>query len=82
MLEPYKSETGKIVLEIDIDTGNVIVSDGKNPAFEGVPLEKVTINGQALTKATPNHTMFFTHSSPGCVYYIYGGRAWRVCTKK
>lgn len=79
MIKPYKSETGKIVLEIDIDSGRVKVSDGKNRPYKGIPLEEFTINGRMVTKATPNHTMLFTHSSPGCVYYFYGGRGWWVC---
>ncbi len=25
-------------------------------------------------------TVFMTHSSPGCAYYYYGGKWWKICS--
>ena len=66
-------------IKIDTDTGQVVekVDGNNNPATELTPPEIQ----QLYQSLAPQHVgiLLFTHSSPGCVYIVIGGRVFRVC---
>ena len=78
---PKKTKSGSkyFKIKIDTDTGQVVEKvDGNNdPATELTPQEIQ----QLYQNQAPQHigTILFTHSSPGCVCIVIGGRVFRVC---
>jgi hypothetical protein len=78
---PTKAHSGSkyFKIKIDTDTGQVVekVDGNNNPAKELTPQEIQNL----YQNLAPQHIgiLLFTHSSPGCVYFVVGGRAFRVC---
>jgi hypothetical protein len=78
---PTKTKSGSkyFKIKIDTETGDVVekVDGNNNPATELTPqeLQQVYLKG-------PIHIgeILYTHSSPGCVYIIYRGKCFKVCS--
>jgi hypothetical protein len=80
VLTMEKGRSKQIVITADTETGKILSVKDEN----GTP---ATIVGEdEIQKAyeSPNGfkyigTMLFTHSSPGCVWVVIGGRYYRIC---
>jgi hypothetical protein len=73
-----EAKAKRMVIELDIDTGKVLkVTDGEKE-IKPVSAEKATLNGKRIT-SIPDHTLIFTHSSPGCAWYFVGGKLYYIC---
>ena len=78
---PTKTKSGSkyFKIKINTETGEVFekLDQNNKPAKELTPqeLQQVYIKG-------PIHIgeILFTHSSPGCVYIVVGGKAYEVCS--
>jgi uncharacterized protein Veg len=68
-------------IKVDAETGNVleIIDDSGNKA-EMVAPEKLNEIYKSETGFKYIATVLHAHSSPGCVYYISGGWAYRICS--
>ncbi len=75
------AERKKMVIEIDVETGKLLKITGNGCTVEKGRLKdgKLKLGGKVVTKV-PDHTLMFTHSSPGCAYYFFGGRWYYICT--
>jgi hypothetical protein len=70
----------KIKIEIDYETGEVIDVKGLDPnPISEKELTQAEINQLLQGEHTDIGQLVFTHSSPGCVTYILGGRAVQIC---
>ena len=64
---------------VNTETGEVVKKvDEKNKAATEVTREEIEqiYQGQGFTHLG---TLLHTHASPGCVYYVRGGRAYKIC---
>ncbi len=66
----------QMVITIDTDEGEVEVRNVGGKYEEGY-LKK---DPPKVGDVSKFGTLLFAHSSPGCVYYFYGGRWWKVCS--
>jgi hypothetical protein len=69
----------RMAVEIDLETGKVVsVTDGGRKV-KSRSVKELRLQGKAVTNVSA-HTLIVTHSSPGCVYYLVGGRYYLVCS--
>lgn len=78
---PTKTKGGSkyFKIKIDTETGAVIekVDENNKPATQLTPAELQ----QVYNTQSPKHigTILYTHSSPGCIYFIQAGTAYKIC---
>ncbi len=65
----------KIVLEIDVETGAIKVTDGRK-ALEPIPMEQAKFGKIVDVQSI---TLIRTHSSPGCGWVLIGGKWYWIC---
>jgi hypothetical protein len=75
-----KTRKRKIRIEIDFENGDI----AKVKAHSQGPISRTKLNQTEIDKLLQGpHTeigkLVHTHSSPGCVTYILGGRAVQIC---
>ena len=74
-----KSGSKYTKIKIETETGKVvkIVDEKGNKATELTPPDLQ----QIYKTKSPTHigTILYTHSSPGCIYFVHAGRAYKIC---
>ncbi len=72
-----------MVIELDVETGNVLkVTDGKAEVV-GKPIKELTLLDNDKRPhnfiSFPDYTIIRTKASPGCIWLIHNGQWYRVC---
>ncbi len=75
------AERRKMVIEVDIETGKLLKITGNGCTVKKGRLKegKLKLDGKIVSKV-PDHTLVFTHSSPGCAWYFFGDWWYYICT--
>ena len=72
-----------VKIRIDFETGDIDVKNDVKPHSSGHTLEKELTSGELNQLLQGPHRFIgqivHTHQSPGCVTYILGGRARKIC---
>lgn len=69
----------KMVIHLDVEDGTILVKDENGKQIPEAGDLAVEVNGKRVIKRH-DCSIVFTHSSPGCVYVLIGGRWYRRCT--
>ena len=74
-----KSGSKYMKIKIETETGNIvkIVDEKGNNATKVDPAQMEQISQSQGFKHVG--TILHAHSSPGCVYFMLGGRAFKIC---
>lgn len=73
-----KVDHKEMVIRKDMKGKVIGVKDELGHNAEEKEIKDLKLNGKTVVSISDD-AVIHTHSSPGCVYYFYGGRAWRVC---
>ena len=74
------SKSGKMVITISTEDGNVRVEDEYGNAPTQIPLQELEGISQSQNGLKYLGTVLYSHSSPGCVYYTYAGGVFVICS--
>lgn len=69
----------KMVIHLDMEDGTILINDENGKAITEVGDFAAELATKNVIKKH-DCSIVFTHSSPGCVYVLLGGKYYRRCT--